>query len=105
MLTPNPLLRYDTFVAIGTAGTVQDVDFLMAALVREDDFATSRLVDFALGLVDTREGKLRIRDYLFNGVQQQRNYAALYFKRRGWTDLLDEAVRQGKIDHLQAYLI
>ncbi len=77
----------------------------MAALVREDDFATSRLVDFALGLVDTREGKLRIRDYLFNGVQQQRNYAALYFKRRGWTDLLDEAVRQGKIDHLQAYLI
>ena len=97
------IARYRHFVALGTSAKREDVDYLMNALTRQDDFATSRLVDFALSLVDTREGKQRIRHYLFNGEQRQRNYAALYFKRKGYTDVLDEAVALGKIDHIQAY--
>jgi hypothetical protein len=33
----------------------------------------------------------------------QRNYAALYFKRRGAKNILKEAVKQGCIDKLQAF--
>lgn len=98
-----PMDRYNTFAALGRSGTVADVDVLMNALDAQADFATSRLVDFALGLVETHEGVGRIRHYLFNGVSIQRNYAALYFKRRGRAWLLDEAVSQGKIDAAQAY--
>jgi hypothetical protein len=102
-MTDNNLARYDTFVALGTAGGPAGVDTLMTTLAAQDDFATTRLVDFALGLVDTPAGWRRIRHYLFNGSPIQRNYAALYFKRRGWIELLDEAVALGLIDALQAY--
>ena len=95
--------RYDHFRALGLAGAAHDVDALMHALGAHDDLATSRLVDFALGLVDTREGTARLRHYLFHGAPIQRNYAALYFKRRGRTALLEEAVAQGKIDAVQAF--
>lgn len=95
--------RYDAFRAMGAAGTIADVDTLMAALIAHDDLATSRLVDFALGLVETREGVARLRDYLFNGTPRQRNYAALYFKRRGRVSLLEEAVAVGAIDTVQAF--
>lgn len=95
--------RYDTFRALGQSGTGADVDTLMHTLHIETDFATSRLVDFALGLVDTGEGVGRLRHYLFHGTPVQRNYAALYFKRRGHILLLDEAVAQGRIDAVQAY--
>jgi hypothetical protein len=95
--------RYDHFRALGLAGAAHDVDALMHALCAYDDVATSRLVDFALGLVETRDGAARLRHYLFHGAAVQRNYAALYFKRRGRVALLDEAVQQGKIDAVQAY--
>ena len=103
MTQTDNIARYHHFVALGTSAKPADVDFLMTVLAEQDDFATSRLVDFALSLVDTREGKQRLRHYLFHGEQRQRNYAALYFKRKGYTDLLDEAVAMGKIDHIQAY--
>lgn len=97
------LARYDEFVAWGSSGKKIDVDRLMEALLARDDLATSRLVDFALSLVKTREGIARLNDYLFNGTQMPRNYAALYFKRKGQVDLLDDAVAQGMIDREQAY--
>ncbi len=99
----NPIDRYASFVALGNSGKTEDVDRLMDALALKDDLATTKLVDYALGLVDTRDGRARLRHYLFNGSQQQRNYAALYFKRRGLVDLLDEAVTLGKIDEKQAF--
>lgn len=99
----NPIDRYACFVALGNSGKIEDVDRLMDALALKDDLATTKLVDYALGLVDTREGRARLRHYLFNGSQQQRNYAALYFKRRGLVDLLNEAVALGMIDQAQAY--
>lgn len=95
--------RYDTFVAMGKSGMVQDVDRLMHALIATDDMATTRLVDFALSLVETDEGRQRLRHYLFEGNRQQRNYAALYFKRRNVTYYLEEAVAAGKIDPAQAF--
>lgn len=95
--------RYDTFVALGKSGTARDVDVLMQALVVGDDIVSSRLVDFALGLVEMREGRERLRHYLFEGTQRQRNYAALYFKRRNVTYYLEEAHAAGKIDWHQAF--
>ena len=95
--------RYDEFVALGTSGKSEAVDLLMTALVAQDDLATSKLVDFALGLVNTREGTNRLRHYLYNGCLIQRNYAALYFKRKGHTSLLEDALAKGKIDWEQAF--
>ncbi|MDR3576471.1 MAG: hypothetical protein P4L50_21610 [Anaerolineaceae bacterium] len=103
MNQPHTLYRYDEFIARGASGQVEDVDLLMHELVSRDDLATSRLVDYALSLVTALEGRQRIKHYLYNGAQIQRNYAALYFKRKGLIDLLDEAVAQGKIDREQAY--
>ena len=103
MTQTDTIARYHQFVALGNSAEPEDVDFLMNALSAQGDFATSRLVDFALSLVDSREGKQRLRHYLFQGDERQRNYAALYFKRKGYTELLDEAVAQGKIDRIQAY--
>ncbi|MBD2452004.1 hypothetical protein H6G76_33805 [Nostoc sp. FACHB-152] len=99
----NKIDRYDAFVAMARAGGVSDVDTLMDNLEYDRNSATCKLVDYTLGLVDTREGKDRIRHYLFNGTQIQRNYAALYFKRRGAKDILREAVNQGCIDRVQGF--
>ncbi|MEH2272730.1 MAG: hypothetical protein V7K68_30630 [Nostoc sp.] len=95
--------RYDVFVAMGRAGGVSNVDTLMESLENEQNTAITKLVDYTLGLVNTSEGKDRIRHYLFNGTQIQRNYAALYFKRKGAKDILIEAVQQGCIDRVQAF--
>jgi hypothetical protein len=95
--------RFDRFVALGSAGSAADVDFLMAALATCDDLATTRLVDYALSLVETEEGVARLQHYLFNGTQRQCNYAALYFKRLDEYPLLAEALAQGKVDALQVY--
>ena len=103
MSQADTLYRYDQFITYGTSGKKGDVDLLMQELVSRDDLVTSRLVDYALSLVATLDGSHRIKDYLFNGAQIQRNYAALYFKRKGLIDLLDEAVALGKIDREQAY--
>jgi pimeloyl-ACP methyl ester carboxylesterase len=95
--------RYGAFVALGSSGHPEEVDQLMQALENQDDLPTLKLSDFALGLVNTPQGSARIRHYLLNGSARQRNYAALYFKRRGNHLLLDEALAQGTIDGEQAY--
>ena len=95
--------RYQTFLALGNSGRQEDIDTLMNALSTKSDLATTRLVDFALSLVDTKEGSHRIKQILFHGSPKQRNYAALYFKRKGNTTLLDQAIAEGKIDAQQAY--
>ena len=95
--------RFDQFVNIGATGTAAAVDFLMNALATQDDIATTRLVDYALSLVETAEGVDRLQHYLFNGSQRQRNYAALYFKRLDEYGLLKEALAQVKVDSLQVF--
>lgn len=94
--------RYDQFVSTGSSGREEDVDFLMNHLNQESNIASYKLVDFSLGLVKNRDGVKRIEHYLHNGSQQQRNYAALFFKRRGDISILREALHAGKIDKLQA---
>jgi hypothetical protein len=103
-MTNQPIDRYQLFATLGRSGAAADVDTLMLNLHERVDFTTTRLVDFALSLVKTDEGADRIRHYLFQGAQIQRNYAALYFKRRDEMAPLHEAVAQGKIDEIQAYL-
>lgn len=52
--------------------------------------------------VTTPAGVARIDHYLFEGTQRQRNYAALYFKRRGDLPRLARAVAAGAVDETQA---
>ncbi len=85
------------------SGRAADVDFLMKNLDMNKSFTGCKLIDFALGLVSSPEGQQRIRHFLFNGSDVQRNYAALYFKRRSANQVVDEAVRRGCIDTMQAY--
>ena len=88
-----------------TSGRASDVDFLMEHLEWSQTFSRCKVIDFALNLVSSAEGQARIGHFLFNGSQIQRNYAALYFKRQGSAQLIDEAVRRGCIDEVQAYSI
>jgi hypothetical protein len=90
-------------VALGAAGQEDGVNRLMDALAEHDDLATVKLADFALGLVHTPAGSARVRHYLLNGSERQRNYAALYFKRRGNGLVLSDALAQGVIDREQAF--
>jgi hypothetical protein len=95
--------RMNDYVAIGRSGKSADVDQLMLVLLVQQDLATTKLVDYALSLVKTWEGSRQLRHYLYNGELIQRNFAALYFKRLGQVDLLEEAVALGKIDDVQAF--
>lgn len=95
--------RYDAFVTLGATGQPQGVDQLMQSLADQDDLPTLKLADFALGLVNTPQGSARVGHYLLNGSVKQRNYAALYFKRRGNGYVLGEAFAKGVIDREQAY--
>lgn len=100
---PKEASRFDVFVGRGRSGTTEDVDFLMNALASDHAIGTSKLVDYALGLVSSTTARKRIRHYLFEGSQLQRNFAALYFKRSGEFELLREAVTAKKIDSVQAF--
>ena len=79
----------------GQGGLPEDVDALMAVLDSDEEIATAKLVDFALSLVQTPDGQARLRHYLCQGSLTQRNYAALYFKRLGMRDVLEDAVARG----------
>lgn len=84
-------------------GTSDDIDFIMSQLTSDSTFAITRYVDYALSLVEKTDGIERISFYLFNGTLIQRNYASLYFNRRGDWELVKQAYEQGLIDENQAY--
>lgn len=88
---------------IARSGTTSDIDYLMEMLNTDVEFLYCKMIDYALGLVISREGRVRIKHFLFNGNKIQRNYAALYFKRQGAAVVLDEAYQQGCIDKIQAF--
>lgn len=96
--------RYHTYVTLGQRGAPADVDAIMALLLENDSFSATRLADYALSLVQTRLGRGRIEHYLFHSPHAiQRNYAALYFKRRGDALRVRRAFDLGLIDALQAF--
>jgi hypothetical protein len=84
-------------------GDPNDIDFIMQNLNSQVTFAMTRFVDFSLGLVTNEKGIVRIEYYLFNGSQIQRNYASLYFNRRGDWEKVKKAFNLGLIDEIQAY--
>jgi hypothetical protein len=94
--------RNAAFAARGRAGNVSDVDYFMHLLESEPSVTITRAVEDALGLVKTPHGEERIKHYLFEGTQKQRDFAARYFKRMGekGQQLLIEAFNQGKIDRI-----
>lgn len=95
--------RLKTFIDRACSGTSGDIDFIMEHLTMHSSFAMTRVVDYALSWVDSTEGEARIKHYLFSGTLIQRNYASLYFNRRGDWKYVKEAFEQGLIDELQAY--
>lgn len=97
-------MQSQQMVQLAAAGTPQAVDTLMHHLEAQPTFTVSRQVDYALGQVQHAAGQQRLAHFLFHGTPRQRNFAALYFKRRGQQSLLDEAVARGCIDGIQAYL-
>lgn len=95
--------RFDHYQSLGQRGLPADVDAIMQLLAAEDSLSASRLADYALSLVQTATGRRRIEHYLFESPHPiQRNYAALYFKRRGEVARLRRALAQGLIDEIQA---
>jgi len=88
---------------LAKSGRIKDVNILMSYLEGNVSIVNCKMIDYALGLIISEEGRNQIKHYLFNGIQIQRNYAALYFKRLGTVELLKEAVKKGCIDEIIAY--
>jgi hypothetical protein len=84
-------------------GNPAEIDFIMKKLSIKSTLATTRFIDYALGLVENPEGLERIKFYLFHGTLIQRNYASLFFNRRGDWKYVKEAFEKGLIDEIQAY--
>lgn len=91
------------YLALAREGTKVAVDSIMADLTMEMSVAESKIIDFALGQVNTDEGFIVMERYLFGGTQVQRNYCALYFARRGEYLIVRSAYDMGKIDGIQAF--
>ncbi|WP_167619514.1 hypothetical protein [Maribellus sediminis] len=90
-------------ISHGLSGTNADIDFIMGQLLSFSSVAVTRYVDYALSLVECQEGFERIKFYLFNGTQVQRNYASLYLNRMGEWEPVKEAYEKGLIDEIQAF--
>ena len=88
---------------LAVSGCADDIDRLLEHLDERASFADCKVIDYALGLVESLEGRQQIRHYLFAGSPIQRNYAALFFKRRRAVEILEDAVACGCIDVVQAY--
>ncbi|HPR31884.1 MAG TPA: hypothetical protein PLK12_07305 [Prolixibacteraceae bacterium] len=91
------------FIDRAIRGNESDVNFLMNQLTCDTSFAMTRYVDYAISRVEKAEGMERIRYYLFNGTPIQRNYASLFFNRRGDWKTVKEAYDRGLIDEIQAF--
>ena len=90
-------------MALGQKGTPESVATLLGMLTPEVGLVDRKNVDYALSLVASDEGIEAIHQVLLEGRPIQRNYAALFFKRRGDVEVLIEAVELGSIDPEQAW--
>ncbi len=77
------------------SGTAEGIDGAMEYLTEDADIATTKIVDYYLGTVDTVEAMKRIEYYLFNGTQMQRNSCTLFFVRGTAWKLGNKAFRMG----------
>ena len=95
------MLEY--YVALAKEGTKDGVSAIMKKLNKNMTVGESKIIDFALGHVDTQEGIDAMKYFLFYGTQIQRNYCALYFGRKDEYILVRKAYEQGLIDARQAF--
>ena len=91
------------YVSLAAGGTKEAVNTIMKDLNKKATLAQTKFIDYALGLVNTKEGRDRIEYFLFFGTQMQRNYSALYFGRLDEYALLRKAYEKGLIDARQAF--
>lgn len=91
------------YVRLAKEGTRDSIDEIMKDINEHMTIAESKLIDFALGFVDTFEGVSILENYLFKGTQIQRNYCALYFNRREDFKIVRESYDQGLIDMKQVF--
>ncbi len=95
--------KAQVYISLAKRGAVSDIDTIMQDLSLEMTITDSKFIDFALGHVCTDEGTERLKYYLFHGTQIQRNYAMLYFGRKGEYLLIRKAYDMGLIDYRQAF--
>lgn len=91
-------------IDLALLGEKVNIDKIFKELNEHTTIEDTRYVDFALSLVEKEQGIKQIEYYLFNGSQMQRNYASLFFNRRGDYDLIEKANKLGLIDDLQAFI-
>lgn len=91
------------YIDLAKTGTKVSVQTLMVHLNRKMTIAESKFIDYALGLVETKEGIEVIHHHLFHGTQIQRNYCTLFFGRRGEYLIVRQAYDAGLIDAKQAF--
>lgn len=96
-------IKLSDLIDIACRGNRDDVVYLMGMLNSDSDVLTCKLVDCAIGQIETADGYDTIQDFLFNGNSLQRSYASLYFKRRKHYTILRKAVMAGVIDEVQAF--
>jgi len=95
------LLQY--YICLAKEGTKASIGEIMKHLNPDMTIAESKFIDFALGQIKSVEGFEVMKEYLFHGIQIQRNYSALYFGRLGEYLIIREAYDKGCIDALQAF--
>lgn len=91
------------FRTLATEGTKSSIDTIMNDVNEQMTIAESKIIDYALGMIDSAEGIRVMESYLFQGTQIQRNYCTLYFSRRGDYQIVRKAYDQGLIDAKQAF--
>jgi len=96
-------IELDKCVTKANEGCVESVRSIMDKLDSEMTLEESRQLDYALSKITFPNSVEVIKEYLFNGSQIQRNYAALYFGRIHEYFILREAYDRGLIDEKQAF--
>jgi hypothetical protein len=91
------------YIRLAKEGTKASIDEIMKHLNRSMTLAESKIIDFALGHVESDEGIQIMEHYLFHGTQIQRNYCTLYFGRRGEYLIIRKAYDEGLVDARQAF--
>ncbi len=94
-------VRY--YIDLAYSGKSTDLDIIMRDLTVKMTIADSKIIDYALNYIESDEGVSRMKYYLFEGTQIQRNYCTLFFNRRCEWEIVKAAYDQGLVDYVQAF--
>lgn len=99
----NQKTNIEKYITLAKKGTKNSIKIIMDDLNKNMTITESKIIDFALGEIDTDEGIDTMKYYLFHGSQIQRNYCALYFGRKSEYFIIRQAYDKGLIDAKQAF--